>query len=76
MDALLAATRKREPSLSTDQIRAITERIGYIAQRIHAADIEKQGPLYEALGVTISYENATKTATVRSRPSLPYRYSE
>ncbi|MGW2936649.1 hypothetical protein ACWDA7_33430 [Streptomyces sp. NPDC001156] len=75
-DTLPAATRKRESPLAPDQIRAITERIGDIAQRIQAADPDKKGPLYEALGITISYEHATRTATVRSRPSLPYRYSE
>ncbi|MGW7823638.1 KUP/HAK/KT family potassium transporter [Streptomyces puniciscabiei] len=35
----------------------------------------KEGPLHEALGITISYEHATRTATVRSRPSSPYRQS-
>lgn len=45
-------------------------------ERIHAADAERKAPLYEALGITISYENATRTATIRSRPSLPYRYSK
>ncbi|MET8243609.1 hypothetical protein ABZV31_03720 [Streptomyces sp. NPDC005202] len=27
-------------------------------------------------GIRITYDNATRTATVRSRPSLPYRYKE
>ncbi|MGW9030400.1 hypothetical protein ACWGQ5_41255 [Streptomyces sp. NPDC055722] len=76
LDTLPAVPRKTEPPLTADQIRAITERLGDIAQRIHVADAEKKGPLYEALGITISYEHATRTATVRSRPSLPYRYSE
>ncbi|MFB7575306.1 hypothetical protein [Streptomyces sp. NPDC056165] len=76
LDALPAIARKTEPQLTADQIRALTESLGDIAQRIHAADTEKKGPLYEALGITISYENATRTATVRSRPSSAYRYSE
>ncbi len=28
---------------------------------------------HDALGITISHEHATRTATVRSRPSSPYR---
>ncbi|MEU1598729.1 hypothetical protein ABZ468_39445 [Streptomyces sp. NPDC005708] len=73
---LPAAPRNTEPPLTNDRLRAMTERLGDIAQRIHVADSEKKGPLYKALGITISYEHATRTATVRSRPSLPYRYSE
>ncbi|GHD95339.1 zinc ribbon domain-containing protein [Streptomyces naganishii] len=74
--ALPNATRKKEPPLTADQIQEITERLGDIAQRIQAADAEKKEPLYEALGITITYNNATRTATVRSRPSLAYRYKE
>ncbi|MFD0503653.1 hypothetical protein ACFQ0G_13115 [Streptomyces chiangmaiensis] len=73
LDALPAITRKKEPPLDAQQIREITESLGNIAQRIRTADTEKKGPLYEALGITVSYENATRTATVRSRPSSPYR---
>ncbi|MFI1166163.1 recombinase family protein [Streptomyces sp. NPDC020801] len=76
LDALPAVTRKKEPHLTADQIQEITERLGDIAQRIQAADADKKGPLHEALGITITYDNATRTATVRSRPSIPYRYSE
>ncbi|WP_341849498.1 zinc ribbon domain-containing protein [Streptomyces yokosukanensis] len=67
-----AVTRKKQIPLDAQQIRKITESVGEIAQRIQTA-AEKKGPLYEALGITISYEHATKTATVRSRPSSPYR---
>jgi site-specific DNA recombinase len=74
LDALPTVTRKKEPPLTADQIREITERLGDIAQRIQAADADKKEPLYEALGITITYDNATRTATVRSRPSLAYRY--
>ncbi|MFF7971430.1 hypothetical protein [Streptomyces sp. NPDC007905] len=42
-------------------------------QRIQAADAHKKGPLYEARGMIV-YDNATRTATVRSRPSLPCGY--
>ncbi|WP_405884008.1 hypothetical protein OG747_38790 [Streptomyces sp. NBC_01384] len=73
LDALPAVTRKKEPPLDAQQIREITESLGDIAQHIRTADTEKKGPLYEALGITISYENATRTATVRSRPSSAYR---
>jgi len=73
---LSAVTRKTEPPLTADQIRAIPERLGDNAQRIQAVDAYKAGLLCEALGVTISYEHTTRTATVRSRPSLPYRYCE
>ncbi|MFE9647501.1 hypothetical protein ACFYO0_25985 [Streptomyces sp. NPDC006365] len=65
-----------EPQLTAEQIQAIAESLGDIARRIQAVDADKKGSLYEALGITISYEHATRTATVRSRPSLPYRYSE
>ncbi|MGW7407725.1 recombinase family protein, partial [Streptomyces sp. NPDC054833] len=73
LDALPTITRKKEHPLDAQQIRDFTESLEDIARRIHAADTEKKGPLYEALGITISYENATRTATVRSRPSSPYR---
>ncbi|MFD5542734.1 hypothetical protein ACFWIJ_34200 [Streptomyces sp. NPDC127079] len=71
-----AATRKKETPLSADQIREITERLGDIAQRVQAVDAEKKSPLDEAIGITISYEKAGRTATVRSGPSSAYRYSE
>ncbi|MFE2971224.1 hypothetical protein ACFXKC_48070 [Streptomyces sp. NPDC059340] len=73
LDALPTLTRKKESPLDAQQIREITESLGDIAQRIHTTDAGKKGPLYEALGITISYEHAKRTATVRSRPSSPYR---
>ncbi|MEV6025334.1 hypothetical protein [Streptomyces sp. NPDC052036] len=73
LDAPPAAARKKETPLTADQIGEITERLGDIAQRVHAVDAEKKGPLYEALGITISYEHAGRAATVRSRPSSAYR---
>ncbi|MHB9854784.1 hypothetical protein [Streptomyces sp. Tue6028] len=73
LDTLPAGTRKKEPSLGTPQIRDVTEGPGDIAQRMRTADTEKKAPLYEALGITVSYENATRTATVRSRPLSAYR---
>ncbi|MFB7599557.1 recombinase family protein [Streptomyces sp. NPDC056160] len=76
LDTPPAATRKKETPLTADQIREITERLGDIAQRVQAVDTEKKSPLYEALGITISYEHAGRAATVRSRPSSAYRYSE
>ncbi|MGV9247279.1 hypothetical protein [Streptomyces sp. NPDC003710] len=69
-------TRKKKPALTDDEIWKITERLGDITQRIQAAGGDKKEPLYEALGITIAYDNATRTATVRSRPSIPYRYKE
>lgn len=75
LDAYPAVTRKRRIPLDAQQIRRITESLGDIAQRIHTADTDKKGPLYEMLGITITYEHATRTATVRSRPSSPYRQS-
>lgn len=54
-------------------MREIAESLGDIAQRIHAAGAGKKGPLYEALGITVSDENVTRTATVRSKPSSAYR---
>ncbi|MFF4211787.1 hypothetical protein ACFYZE_20995 [Streptomyces sp. NPDC001796] len=76
LDAPPTVTRKKKPPLSDDQIREITERLGGITQGIQAADADTKEPLYEALGITITYDNATRTATVRSRPSIPYRYKE
>lgn len=76
LDTPPAATRKKETPLSADQIREITERLGDIAQRVQAVGAEKKSPLYEALGITISYEHTGRAATVRSRPSSAYRYSE
>nr|WP_234378840.1 hypothetical protein [Streptomyces sp. FXJ1.172]WEO94317.1 hypothetical protein A6P39_010035 [Streptomyces sp. FXJ1.172] len=75
LDAYPAVPRKKQAPLDARQIREITESLGDIAQRIQTAAIEKKGPLYEALGITISYEHATRAATVRSRPSSPYRQS-
>ncbi|MGW0883982.1 zinc ribbon domain-containing protein [Streptomyces sp. NPDC002671] len=75
LDALPTVTRKKESPLDAQQIREFTESLGGIARRIHAADANTKGPLYEALGIEIAYENATRTATVRSRPSSPYRQS-
>ena len=62
LDTPPAATRRKETPLSADQIREITER--------------EKSPLYEALGITISYEHTGRAATVRSRPLSAYRYSE
>ncbi|MGW4562139.1 recombinase family protein [Streptomyces sp. NPDC004561] len=75
LDAYPADPRKKQPPLDAQQIRQITESLGEIAQRIQTAAAEKKGALYDALGITISYEHATRTATVRSRPSSPYRQS-
>ncbi|WP_327328654.1 hypothetical protein OG735_34595 [Streptomyces sp. NBC_01210] len=65
LDTLPAVTRKTQQPVTADQIRAMAERLGDIAQHIHAADADTKGPLYEALGITITYENATRTATVK-----------
>ncbi|WP_093498045.1 recombinase family protein [Streptomyces sp. Ag109_O5-10] len=73
LDALPALARKKQPPLNAQQIREITDSLGGIAQRIRTADVHKKGSLYEGLGITISYEHAKRTATVRSRPSSPYR---
>ncbi len=75
LDAHPAVTRKNQIPLDARQIRQITESLGDIAQRIQTAAAEKKGPLCDALVITISYEHATRTATVRSRPSSPYRQS-
>ncbi|MFD4975107.1 hypothetical protein [Streptomyces sp. NPDC058424] len=72
LDALPTLTQKKETPLNAHQIREIAESLGDITQRIHTANADKKGPLYEALGITISYEHATRTATVRSRPSSAY----
>jgi Replication-relaxation len=69
LDALPAITRRKESPLDARQSRELTESLGSIAQRIQTVRADKKGPLYEALGITISCENATRTATVRSRPS-------
>ncbi|MER7840911.1 hypothetical protein ABTY98_34700 [Streptomyces sp. NPDC096040] len=73
LDALPTLTRKKQSPLDAQQIREITDSLEDIAQRIRTADAEKKGPLYEALGITINYEHTMRTATVRSRPSSPYR---
>jgi hypothetical protein len=54
----------------------MAESLGDIARRIQTADAGKKEPLYEALGIVITYDNATRTATVRSRHSLAHRYSK
>ncbi|MEU2263650.1 hypothetical protein ABZ557_26010 [Streptomyces sp. NPDC019645] len=76
LDRLPAAARKKESPLNAQQIREITARLGDIARRIYALDADKKGPVYEALGITITHERKTRTATVKSRPSHPYRYVE
>ncbi|MFF3910267.1 recombinase family protein [Streptomyces sp. NPDC001848] len=75
LDAHPFVTWKRQIPLDARQIRRINESLGDIAQRIQNAAAEKRGPLHEALGITVTYEDATRTATVRSRPSSPYRQS-
>lgn len=60
-------TPKKESPLDEQPIREITESLGGIAQRIHAAGADKKGPPYEALRITISHENATGTPTIRPR---------
>jgi hypothetical protein len=56
-----SSSGEKESPLDAQQIRAITERLGGIAQRIQAVDADKKGALYEALGITVSYEHATRT---------------
>ncbi|MFE3163889.1 hypothetical protein [Streptomyces sp. NPDC059224] len=73
LDTHPAVPRKKQSPLDARQIRQITESLGDIAQRTQTAALEKKGPLYDALGITISYEHAERTVTVRSRPSSPYR---
>jgi hypothetical protein len=41
---------------------------------LHNTPRREERALYETLGITITYGNATMTATVRSRPSIPYRH--
>ncbi|MGV9567365.1 hypothetical protein [Streptomyces sp. NPDC003480] len=76
LDALPTAIRKKESPLTADQIRETTERLGNIAQRVQAADVDEKEPLYEARGITITHDTATRTATFRSRSSSTYRHSE
>jgi site-specific DNA recombinase len=79
LDALPAAApprAKKTPPLTEDQIRQIADSMISVAQRIRTADPTTKGPLYQALGITIRYENATRTATVKSRPSHAYRQAE
>nr|WTB34834.1 hypothetical protein OG781_39930 [Streptomyces sp. NBC_00830] len=42
--------RKTEPPLTNDQIRAMTKRLGDIAQGIHVADADKKGPTLRSPG--------------------------
>ncbi|MEU0601047.1 recombinase family protein [Streptomyces sp. NPDC006393] len=66
--------RRNRPSPTTRSGRSLRD-----SETSHNASRQpplKKGPLYEALGITISYDNATRAATVRSRPSIPYPYSE
>ncbi|MFJ6560449.1 hypothetical protein ACIQMV_11270 [Streptomyces sp. NPDC091412] len=65
-----------EEPLAKKEILKLAKNLHEVAQRLQSADPSTNASLYEALGITISYENATRTATVRSRPSIPYRYSE
>ncbi|GAA2894042.1 hypothetical protein GCM10010524_27960 [Streptomyces mexicanus] len=41
---------------------------------LHNTPRREERALYQTLGITITYGNATMTATVRSRPSIPYRH--
>ena len=69
-----ALTRKKEPLLTAKEIHEITDSIGkcHTAHQ-HGMPSPKKGTLDEALGVAIVYEHAARAATVRSRPSFPYR---
>ncbi|MFJ5898136.1 hypothetical protein ACIQFZ_22270 [Streptomyces sp. NPDC093064] len=65
LDALPAVPRKPEPHLTV--VQAIAERLEGIAQRIQAVDADKKGCLHEALDVTITHHNATRTPAIRPR---------
>ncbi|MEU2616595.1 hypothetical protein ABZ642_00290 [Streptomyces sp. NPDC007157] len=72
LDALPTLTRKKQTPLDAQQIR----RSLTVWKTLHSASTRptptRKAP-YEALGITIGYEHAKRTATVRSRPSSPYR---
>ncbi|MEU6162331.1 hypothetical protein [Streptomyces sp. NPDC047130] len=70
------SVRALEKPLSEKEIIEIAKNLGDVAQRLQSAEPTAKAALYEALGITVSYENATRTATVRSRPSHAYRWSE
>ncbi|WP_280869171.1 recombinase family protein [Streptomyces sp. MJP52] len=65
-----------EKPLTEKEIIEIAKNLGDVAQRLQSAEVKAKAALYEALGITVRYENATRTATVRSRPSHAYRWSE
>ncbi|WP_284117123.1 hypothetical protein [Streptomyces fragilis] len=64
-----------EKPLTEKEIIEIAKSLGDVARRLQSAEATAKAALYEALGVTVRYENATRTATVRSRPSHAYRWS-
>ena len=65
-----------EKPLTDKEIIEIAKNLGDVAQRLQSADPTAKAALYEALGITVRYENATRTETIRSRPSRAYRWSE
>ncbi|MEU3556164.1 hypothetical protein [Streptomyces fragilis] len=66
---------RAEKPLTDKEIVEIAKNLGDVAQRLQSAESKAKATLYETLGVTVRYENATRTATVRSRPSHAYRWS-
>ncbi|WP_371103234.1 hypothetical protein, partial [Streptomyces sp. PU_AKi4] len=51
----------------------IAENLGEVAHRPRSAGPDAGTARCEALDITVSHDNATRTATVRSRPSHAYR---
>ncbi|MGX4688836.1 hypothetical protein [Streptomyces sp. JNUCC 63] len=73
-EAQPSSAPKKEKPLAKKEIIELAKNLHEVAQRLQSADPSTKASLYEALGITISYENATRTATVRSRSSFPCRH--
>ncbi|WP_129800212.1 hypothetical protein [Streptomyces sp. F001] len=75
-EAQPTAASKKEKPLTEKEILEIAKDLREVTQRLQSTDPSIKASLYEALGVTISYENATRAATVRSRPSKAHRQAK
>ncbi|MEV3954320.1 hypothetical protein [Streptomyces albogriseolus] len=70
-----ANSPKIEKPLTEKEIAEIAKNLADVAQPLQSAEPKAKTTLHEALGITVSYENTTRTATVRSRPSHAYHCS-
>jgi site-specific DNA recombinase len=65
-----ATTAAERPQvLSREEIQQIVRDLGDLTDRLHAAPPERKRPLYQAFGLTLTYDHGKRAVTVESRPA-------